>query len=93
MFTTISDSHSSLTISVCGQNGRLSSFCLQVEHASTRVQFGSKLETYGVVQGKIARMALLQYVTEVSRDIQYVVYNTVCALTLPQPGIHVNVAS
>ena len=37
----------------------------KVEHATTRVQFGNKLETYGVVQGKIARMALLQYVTEV----------------------------
>ncbi|XP_064394245.1 very long-chain specific acyl-CoA dehydrogenase, mitochondrial-like [Halichondria panicea] len=35
-----------------------------VDHASTRVQFGSKLETYGQVQEKIARMALLQYVTE-----------------------------
>ena len=38
---------------------------VQVEHATTRVQFGSKLETYGMVQDKIARMALLQYVTEV----------------------------
>ena len=37
----------------------------QVEHATTRVQFGNKMETYGTVQGKIARMALLQYVTEV----------------------------
>ena len=36
----------------------------QIEHATTRVQFGSKLETYGLVQGKIAQMALLQYVTE-----------------------------
>lgn len=35
-----------------------------IEHATTRVQFGSKLETYGLVQGKIAQMALLQYVTE-----------------------------
>lgn len=35
-----------------------------VEHATTRVQFGSKLETFGGVQEKIARMALLQYATE-----------------------------
>jgi very long chain acyl-CoA dehydrogenase len=34
------------------------------EHVSTRVQFGNKLETYGVVQEKIAHMALRQYVTE-----------------------------
>ncbi len=40
-------------------------YLTQVDHASTRVQFGSKLETYGQVQEKIARMALLQYVTEV----------------------------
>lgn len=40
---------------------------VQVEHATTRVQFGSKLETYGMVQEKIARMTLLQYVTEVCK--------------------------
>ena len=38
---------------------------VQAEHVSTRVQFGNKLETYGVVQEKIAHMALRQYVTEV----------------------------
>ena len=32
---------------------------------TTRVQFGNKLEVYGVVQEKLARMAMLQYVTEV----------------------------
>ena len=32
---------------------------------TTRVQFGSKLEVYGDVQEKIARMAMMQYVTEV----------------------------
>jgi very long chain acyl-CoA dehydrogenase len=34
------------------------------DHVSSRVQFGSKLESYGVVQEKIAMMALRQYVTE-----------------------------
>ena len=38
---------------------------MQADHVSTRVQFGSKLESYGVVQEKIAMMALRQYVTEV----------------------------
>ena len=38
---------------------------IQSDHVTTRVQFGSKLETYGVVQEKIATMALHQYVTEV----------------------------
>lgn len=41
-----------------------------MEHATTRVQFGSKLETFGVVKEKIARMALLQYVTEVSEHLR-----------------------
>jgi very long chain acyl-CoA dehydrogenase len=35
-----------------------------VDHATTRVQFGDKLKTYGVIQEKLARMAMLQYVTE-----------------------------
>lgn len=35
-----------------------------VEHATTRVQFGRKIDTYGAIQEKIARMAMLQYVTE-----------------------------
>eukprot|EP00731_Ephydatia_muelleri_P030344 Em0021g867a len=35
-----------------------------VQHVTTRVQFGSKLEVYGDVQEKIARMAMMQYVTE-----------------------------
>jgi len=35
-----------------------------VDHASNRVQFGSKLATFGSVKEKIARMSILQYVTE-----------------------------
>lgn len=34
------------------------------EHASTRVQFGKKLEEYGSIQEKLARMAMLQYTTQ-----------------------------
>ena len=37
----------------------------QADHAANRVQFGSKLETFGVIQEKLARMAMYQYVTEV----------------------------
>ena len=37
----------------------------QADHAANRVQFGSKLETFGVIQEKLARMAMCQYVTEV----------------------------
>ena len=47
------------------QIGKQMFVCLQAEHVSTRVQFGNKLETYGIVQEKIAHMALRQYVTEV----------------------------
>ena len=35
---------------------------------TNRVQFGSKLQEYGSVQEKVARMAVLQYVTEVCVD-------------------------
>ncbi|KAK3744775.1 hypothetical protein QZH41_013318, partial [Actinostola sp. cb2023] len=35
-----------------------------VDHAANRNQFGNKIETYGAIQEKIARMAICQYVTE-----------------------------
>uniref|UniRef100_A0A663F306 Very long-chain specific acyl-CoA dehydrogenase, mitochondrial n=1 Tax=Aquila chrysaetos chrysaetos TaxID=223781 RepID=A0A663F306_AQUCH len=35
-----------------------------VEHAANRTQFGDKIHNFGVIQEKLARMALLQYVTE-----------------------------
>lgn len=38
----------------------------QVDHAANRTQFGNKIHNYGVIQEKIARMAMMQYVTEVS---------------------------
>ena len=38
---------------------------LKADHAGSRVQFGSKLEKFGVIQEKLARMAMCQYVTEV----------------------------
>ena len=40
-------------------------FIYQADHAASRVQFGQKLEEFGVIQEKLARMAMLQYVTEV----------------------------
>ena len=40
-------------------------FLYQADHAASRVQFGQKLEEFGVIQEKLARMAMLQYVTEV----------------------------
>uniref|UniRef100_A0A665WS81 Very long-chain specific acyl-CoA dehydrogenase, mitochondrial n=1 Tax=Echeneis naucrates TaxID=173247 RepID=A0A665WS81_ECHNA len=35
-----------------------------VDHATNRTQFGSKIHNYGVIQEKMARMAMMQYVTE-----------------------------
>lgn len=35
-----------------------------VDHASNRNQFGKKIINYGTIQEKLARMAMLQYVTE-----------------------------
>lgn len=36
----------------------------QVDHATNRTQFGDKIHNFGVIQEKLARMAILQYVTE-----------------------------
>ena len=36
-----------------------------VEHASTRNQFGRRLDSFGTIQEKLARMAMAQYITEV----------------------------
>jgi very long chain acyl-CoA dehydrogenase len=40
--------------------------CIQkaTEHATNRVQFGKKLETFGAIQEKLAKMAMLHYVTQ-----------------------------
>ncbi|XP_007483276.3 very long-chain specific acyl-CoA dehydrogenase, mitochondrial isoform X1 [Monodelphis domestica] len=35
-----------------------------VDHAANRVQFGDKIYNFGLIQEKLARMAVLQYVTE-----------------------------
>ncbi|XP_032945213.1 very long-chain specific acyl-CoA dehydrogenase, mitochondrial isoform X3 [Rhinolophus ferrumequinum] len=35
-----------------------------VDHAANRTQFGEKIHNFGVIQEKLARMAMLQYVTE-----------------------------
>ncbi|XP_062342332.1 very long-chain specific acyl-CoA dehydrogenase, mitochondrial-like [Osmerus eperlanus] len=35
-----------------------------VDHAANRTQFGSKIHTYGAIQEKMARMAMMHYVTE-----------------------------
>ena len=37
-----------------------------VEHCSTRVQFGRRIDSFGTIQEKLARMAMAQYITEVS---------------------------
>lgn len=40
--------------------------CIQkaAEHATNRTQFGKKISEYGAIQEKLARMAMVQYVTE-----------------------------
>ena len=48
--------------------------CCQADHAANRVQFGSKLETFGVIQEKLARMAMCQYVTEVNAKMLFKLY-------------------
>merc|ERR1719394_1229344 len=35
-----------------------------VEHATQRNQFGSKIDTYGAIQEKLARMSIIHYATE-----------------------------
>ncbi|KAJ3584893.1 hypothetical protein NHX12_013616, partial [Muraenolepis orangiensis] len=40
-----------------------------VDHAANRTQFGSKIHAYGAIQEKLARMAMMQYVTEIEAAI------------------------
>lgn len=35
-----------------------------VDHATTRTQFGARIDSFGGIQEKIARMTMLHYVTE-----------------------------
>lgn len=35
-----------------------------LDHATSRTQFGSRIDSYGAIQEKLARMAMLHYVTE-----------------------------
>jgi len=35
-----------------------------VDHATTRLQFGRRIDSFGTIQEKLARMSILQYVTE-----------------------------
>lgn len=35
-----------------------------VEHATTRTQFGKRIDSYGTIQEKLARMSMVHYVTE-----------------------------
>ena len=37
-----------------------------VEHCSGRVQFGRRIDSFGTIQEKLARMAMSQYITEVA---------------------------
>lgn len=39
---------------------------LQIDHASQRSQFGRRIDSFGAIQEKIARMIMKQYATEVS---------------------------
>lgn len=36
-----------------------------MDYAANRTQFGDKIHNFGMIQEKLARMAMLQYVTEV----------------------------
>merc|ERR1712004_830693 len=47
-----------------------------VEHATQRNQFGAKIDTYGTIQEKIARMSMIHYATE---SMAYMVAGTMDA--------------
>lgn len=53
---------------------------LQVDHAANRTQFGNKIHNYGVIQEKIARMAMMQYVAEVSQAVHDCSFTSVLVL-------------
>ncbi|XDA72636.1 hypothetical protein R6Z07F_002915 [Ovis aries] len=49
----------------------------KVDHAANRTQFGEKIHNFGLIQEKLARMAMLQYVTENDYEVMI--------MTLPGP--------
>lgn len=51
---------------MAGTMGGTMAACIKkaAEHAAARVQFGKTLQEYGSIQEKLARMAMLQYVTQ-----------------------------
>ena len=40
-----------------------------MEHAGSRTQFGRKIDSFGAIQEKVARMAMVQFATEVNRTL------------------------
>lgn len=56
----------------------------QVDFATNRTQFGDKIHNYGMIQEKLARMAILQYVTEVSASWSPTAFFTVGSDYNPQ---------
>ena len=55
-------------VTVCARS-LTSSFLVsaRTDFAANRTQFGHKIKEYGVIQEKLARMAMAHYVTEVSK--------------------------
>lgn len=42
-----------------------------LEHASNRTQFGRRIDSFGTIQEKLARMSIAQYVTEVGTFLYF----------------------
>lgn len=57
-----------------------------MDHAANRTQFGNKIHNYGAIQEKVARMAMLQYVTEVRMSERSKVTADDCAFHLNTPA-------
>ena len=51
-----------------------------MDHAANRTQFGNKIHNYGAIQEKMARMTMLQYVTEVRPRFSGYVFSYDCRL-------------
>ena len=53
-----------MTFSLCFPGTQRAVIKKAVEHATQRTQFGSKIDTYGAIQEKLARMTMAHYVCE-----------------------------
>jgi len=79
-------------MAACLSGTMKASICRAVEHASTRNQFGRRIDSFGTIQEKLARMAMVQYITEVpsSQSFCWLMIKTSSVVNLAKVAVLIN---